>query len=287
MKRILAFLFALSWVSSCIAQELLAGASSGAAPATSIGREASWYLDVDTGKIYGPKSFGVWGASSANLSTAALSGPQTITDAWTFSSMVTGSVGFTATTGGVTASAGNIVATLGNINATAGSMSAGTTVTAGTGITATTGNITSTAGNLVATVGAVSAGTTVTAGTGVTSTTGNVVATAGNVLAGVALSTTAAVPAISSCGTSPPVATVGSSNNAGQFTLGTDTPTACTVTFATAYANYAYCTVTPASAGGAAISGGYYLSAQSKTAFTLTIGTGTDSLVFNYTCVGN
>jgi hypothetical protein len=100
------------------------------------------------------------------------------------------------------------------------------------------------------------------------------------------LSVSAAVPAASSCGTSPAV-TAGSSNSAGQFTLGTTTPTACTITFATAWATKAFCTVTPASSGGAAISGGYYISAQSKSAFTITIGTGTDSLVFNYTCSGN
>lgn len=132
----------------------------------------------------------------------------------------------------------------------------------------------------------IKAGTTLEAGTGITSTTGAISATAGNVNAGVALTVAAAVPAASSCGTSPAV-TAGSSNNAGQFTLGTGTPTACTITFATAYATKAFCTVTPASSGGAAISGGYYLSAQSKSAFTLTIGTGTDSLVWNYTCVGN
>jgi hypothetical protein len=100
------------------------------------------------------------------------------------------------------------------------------------------------------------------------------------------LSVSAAEPAASSCGTSPAV-TAGSSNSAGQFTLGTSTPTACTITFATAWATKAFCTVSPASSGGAAISGGYYISAQSKTAFTLTIGTGTNSLVFNYTCAGN
>jgi hypothetical protein len=98
--------------------------------------------------------------------------------------------------------------------------------------------------------------------------------------------TAANPPALTSCGTSPSVDT-GSSNSAGQFTLGTGSPTACTVTFAVAYPSKAFCTVSPASSGGAAISGGYYISAQSKTAFTLTIGTGTNSLVFNYTCGGN
>ncbi len=93
----------------------------------------------------------------------------------------------------------------------------------------------------------------------------------------------ASLPTISSCGTSPPAATAGSSNNAGQFTLGTATPTACTITFAAAYATHAYCTVTPASN----YTGTYYISSQSNTSFTVTLGTGTDSVVFNYTCFGN
>lgn len=311
----LLLILSLCWASPSSAQQLLAGASNGSAPASSLGNEAAWYIDTSTGKIYGPKTFGRWGASSSSMTDwlSNLTGAQVIGGAWTFSSMVTGAVGFTATTGGVTATAGNIVATAGNISATVGSVSAGTTVTGGTGVVATTGNIvatagavsanttvtggtgvvattgnvTSTAGNVVATVGAVTAGTTVTGGTGVSATTGDVVAVAGNVVAKTALTASAALPTISSCGTSPPAATAGSSNNAGQFTLGTGTPTACTVTFSATYANYAYCTVTPASSGGAAISGGYYISAQSNAAFTLTIGTGTDSLVFNYTCVGN
>lgn len=94
---------------------------------------------------------------------------------------------------------------------------------------------------------------------------------------------TANLPTISACGTTPPAATAGSSNNAGQFTLGTGTPTACTVTFNSAYPTYAYCTVSPASN----YTGTYYISAQSRTAFTVTLGTGTSSAVFNYTCFGN
>jgi len=100
------------------------------------------------------------------------------------------------------------------------------------------------------------------------------------------LSAVANLPTLSTCGTSPS-ATAGSNSNAGQVTMGTATPTACTITFAAPYPNYAYCTIAPASSGGAAISGGYYISAQSKSAFTYTIGTGTSSLVFNYTCSGN
>ena len=94
------------------------------------------------------------------------------------------------------------------------------------------------------------------------------------------------LPTLSTCGTSPTVA-AGSRSNGGQFTLGTASPTACTVTFGSPFTTSAFCTVTPASSGGAAITGGYYLSAQSKTAFTLTIGTGTNSLAFNYNCEGN
>jgi hypothetical protein len=94
---------------------------------------------------------------------------------------------------------------------------------------------------------------------------------------------TAAVPTITTCGTSPPAATAGSSNNGGQFTLGTGATAACTVTFATAYPTTAFCTVTPASA----YTGTYYISAQSRTAFTVTLGTGTASVIFNYSCAGN
>ena len=105
----------------------------------------------------------------------------------------------------------------------------------------------------------------------------------GAIRAYVAHTNVAALPTISTCGTSPPAATAGSNNNSGQFTTGTATPTACTVTFATAYSNAAFCTVTPASV----YAGTYYISAQSKTAFTVTIGTGTNSLKFNYTCGGS
>jgi hypothetical protein len=105
----------------------------------------------------------------------------------------------------------------------------------------------------------------------------------GKVTAGTLFLTTAALPTISTCGTSPPVATAGSSNNGGQFTLGTGATAACTVAFATAYPTTAFCTVTPASA----YTGTYYISAQSKTAFTVTLGTGTASAVFNYACNGN
>ncbi len=101
-------------------------------------------------------------------------------------------------------------------------------------------------------------------------------------------SSAASLPAISSCGTVTPSVTAGSNSNAGQFVMGsTGSPTACTITFAVPYATNAYCSVTPAIAAAAAISGGYYISAQSKTAFTLTVGTAGTALTFNYTCSGN
>ena len=172
MNKLLASLFALALALAsfpALSQNLWSGLSSGSAPVSSFGREADWYLDASTGKLYGPKAYGAWGSSSSNLTTwlAALSGSVAPTGTWTFPNP---------------------------------------------------------------------------------------------------LSVSAAVPTISSCGTNPPVATAGSSNSAGQFTLGTGTPTACTVTFATAFSTAAFCTVSPASSGGAAISGGYYISAQSKSA---------------------
>ena len=93
-------------------------------------------------------------------------------------------------------------------------------------------------------------------------------------------------PRASSCGTSPAIAS-GSNNLAGQFTMGTGAPTACTVLFGHPYPNHAFCTVSPASSGGAAPTGGHYISIQDNTGFILTLGTGASSLVFNYACGGS
>ncbi len=87
---------------------------------------------------------------------------------------------------------------------------------------------------------------------------------------------------LSSCGTSPSVA-AGSTDNAGQITLGAGAPKACRMAFNTAFPNAAFCTVTPASA----YAGSFYLSAQGKSGFTLTLGTGTSGAAFNYICAGN
>lgn len=84
-------------------------------------------------------------------------------------------------------------------------------------------------------------------------------------------------PALSLCGTNPAIAT-GSSDFAGVVTLGTGSPTACTVTFQSAFANTPACSVT--SLGNATT----YISAQSASAFTVT-GSATFT-GFNYVCVG-
>jgi hypothetical protein len=90
-------------------------------------------------------------------------------------------------------------------------------------------------------------------------------------------------PSITACGTGSPSVTAVSSQLAGQFTLGTGSPTACTITFKVSYPTAAFCSVAPASN----YTGTYYISAQSASAFTITLGTGTSSATFNYTCGGN
>ena len=93
------------------------------------------------------------------------------------------------------------------------------------------------------------------------------------------------LPTISPCGTSPPAATAGSSTNAGQFTFGGGAPSSCTVTFATAFGSTSFCTVTPASSISSPLT--YYISSENQYGFTVTLSSGTSSLKFNYTCMGN
>lgn len=97
-----------------------------------------------------------------------------------------------------------------------------------------------------------------------------------------ALQSSGSVPTLSSCGSSPTVE-ANSNNNSGKITMGTGTPTACTVTFSTAYPTKSFCTVTLASS----YAGTYYISANTASAFTITLGTGINSTSFNYTCIGN
>lgn len=86
------------------------------------------------------------------------------------------------------------------------------------------------------------------------------------------------IPVLTSCGTSPAIAT-GSSDVAGRVTTGTGTPTGCVITFAQAYnatpscvlvSQTAYATTTPS----------YTVSA---TAITLTQAA-TNSAIYNYHC---
>lgn len=93
-------------------------------------------------------------------------------------------------------------------------------------------------------------------------------------------------PTLTSCGTSPSL-TSGSSNTFGSFTTGTATPTACTVNFTPAYATNAECTISPANVAANGITGGTYISAQSTSAFTITLGAGTNAAKYNYVCSGN
>lgn len=93
------------------------------------------------------------------------------------------------------------------------------------------------------------------------------------------------LPKVQNCGANPPVAAPGSTNNSGQFTMGSGKPTACTVTFANAYPARAYCTVTPVNE--AAVATSVRISSSSASAFTVALGAGTDNATFNYTCVGN
>ena len=62
------------------------------------------------------------------------------------------------------------------------------------------------------------------------------------------------------------------------------TATACTMTFATAFSNFGYCAVSWASAPSTTT---MYVSASSKTAFTITLSASSPGAVFNYACNGD
>jgi len=102
---------------------------------------------------------------------------------------------------------------------------------------------------------------------------------------GKGLGTTAA-PSITSCGTTGTAAT-GSTSFHGTVTFGASgTPSACTASFATAFANYASCAISPANATAAGATILPYISAQSKTAFTITTAVAAGGAAFNYVCDG-
>lgn len=87
----------------------------------------------------------------------------------------------------------------------------------------------------------------------------------------------ATAPALTSCGTSPSI--VGT-DTAGEVTLGTGTPTGCTITFNVAYVAAPYCVVTWQATPLASQS--YTIS---NTAITLT-QTATSSDKVDYICIG-
>jgi hypothetical protein len=89
-------------------------------------------------------------------------------------------------------------------------------------------------------------------------------------------------PTVSACGTSPSVS-AGSSSQGGQITAGTASPTTCTWAFNPAWPNNAYCVFSLGTTGPT----NPYISAQSKSAITITWTTGTNGVIINYNCEGN
>jgi hypothetical protein len=97
-------------------------------------------------------------------------------------------------------------------------------------------------------------------------------------------------PALTSCGTSPSIQQ-GSDRTAGNVTMGSSSPTACTVTFAAAFTNTPACIVIPYTAADAAV---IPTISASNTAFTVSFSaTATAPATapaaatgFSYACVG-
>jgi hypothetical protein len=90
----------------------------------------------------------------------------------------------------------------------------------------------------------------------------------------------------------PPTSTAGtlgtgSVNGGGKITsAASGTPTTVDVIFAGGgFANQAFCNLEASTAATAALTS--YISAQSKTGFTITVNTGTNSFSFYYVCHGN
>ena len=86
---------------------------------------------------------------------------------------------------------------------------------------------------------------------------------------------TGTIPTLTSCGTSPAIAT-NSTDGAGEITEGS-TSTGCTITFATAYTNAPFCTITEQSG----LSASYTLS---TTAITITNIGALSSTKIDYEC---
>lgn len=90
-----------------------------------------------------------------------------------------------------------------------------------------------------------------------------------------------ALPSVSSCGTGAAVVAF-SSTNYGRISMGTGTPSTCTVTFAQSFPNQAFCTITMHSN----YVDTYYISSETASGFTLQLHSGSDGVVFNYNCGG-
>lgn len=88
------------------------------------------------------------------------------------------------------------------------------------------------------------------------------------------------VPTVGTCGTTPSIAAA-SNDNAGLFTTGTGSPTACTVTFAKTWDSTPSCVANYQ--GGTT---GVRASSISTTAVTFTYSAGCSSCVTNYICMG-
>lgn len=87
-------------------------------------------------------------------------------------------------------------------------------------------------------------------------------------------------PAVSSCGTSPVLAS-GSTNYAGTIAVGSGTTTACTIAFGTAFINAPACQITPSFNDG-----GHYFSAKSSSGFTVDFVNDAAGQSFDYQCAG-
>ncbi len=89
----------------------------------------------------------------------------------------------------------------------------------------------------------------------------------------------ASSPTIGTCGTNPSIT---GNDTRGIITLGTGSPTACTITFSSAYVTTPICVV---SAYQIDQGSRFYLSAITTTGFTLTQSTGASSKKFTYLCI--
>jgi hypothetical protein len=92
-------------------------------------------------------------------------------------------------------------------------------------------------------------------------------------------------PTLSSCGTAP---TILGTDSAGRITIGTGTPSACTLTFARAWANVPTCYFNDETTAGKTNAGTTYQVVPTKTAVVVTFQAATvNGDVIGYVCVGS